>query len=110
MEHIDYPSLKFMGYGIWLGITISILDIGEDIHILNVYVPYQNRIHLWDTLFNKSFLKYHLVILGGDLNFSLGLYEFLGMHERDNPLAGYLISNPPCSEKPGETIGWGRTE
>jgi hypothetical protein len=44
----------------------------------------------WDTLFNKSFLKGQQVILGGDLNFSLGLSEVWGAHARADPLAGYF--------------------
>jgi hypothetical protein len=64
--------------------------IGEELHIINVYGPYKNRGPLWDTIFNKSFLKYQSVILGGDLNFSLGLSEVWGMHAREDPLAGYF--------------------
>jgi exonuclease III len=73
-----------------LGITILVPELGEEFHILNIYGPYQNRGPFWDTLFNKSFLKDHLVILGGDLNFSLGQSEVWGLHARTDPLAGYF--------------------
>jgi hypothetical protein len=77
-----------MDYG--LGITVLVPELREYLHILNVYGPYQNIKPFWDNLFNKSFLKDHLVILGGDLNFSLGPSEVWGLHARADPLADYF--------------------
>lgn len=55
-----------------LGISISVPELEEVFQILNIYGPYQNRVLFWDNLLNKSFMKGSSVIIGGDLNFSLG--------------------------------------
>ena len=43
--------------------------------ILNIYGPYLNRVPFWNDLLSKSFISNRKVILGGDLNFSLGCAE-----------------------------------
>jgi hypothetical protein len=40
--------------------------------ILNVYGPHTDMILFWNSLFNKELLKSENLIIGGDLNFSLG--------------------------------------
>ena len=58
--------------------------------IFNVYGPYLNRIPFWDKLFNKSLLREDRVIIGGDLNFSLGQTEVWGPHACVDLLMNYF--------------------
>jgi len=46
--------------------------IEKVIRIINVYGPNTKQISFWENLLGKDLLKKYLLILGGDLNFSLG--------------------------------------
>jgi exonuclease III len=78
------------GFDSGLGITVTSKELEESLHIVNIYGPCHNRGSYWDTLFSKSFLKEKLLILGGDLNFSLGFKEVWGTHARSDPLSSYF--------------------
>jgi hypothetical protein len=72
-----------------LGITVLTPELKDVIHILNIYGPYQNKKPFWDSLLSKSFFK-ELLILGGDLNLSLGPSEVWGDSARPDPLADFF--------------------
>jgi exonuclease III len=78
------------GFESGLGITILSTELEDFLHIINIYGPCQNRGPYWDNIFTKSFLKEQQVLLGGDLNFSLGFSEVWGTHARADPLTGYF--------------------
>ena len=48
------------------------------------------RIPFWDSLLGNPLLKGDSVILGGDLNFSLGQSEVWGSHAQTDLLIGYF--------------------
>ena len=58
--------------------------------VFNIYGPYLNCIHFWDNLFNNYVLRGDLVIIGGDLNFSLGQTEVWGPNARPDLLTEYF--------------------
>jgi len=74
-----------------IGCTLSSLGLGEEITLLNIYGPYQDRIPFWENLFSKACLKDSSVIIGGDLNFSLGQSEVWGPQARADPQADFFI-------------------
>jgi hypothetical protein len=61
-----------------LGIDIFVEGLGKEFRILNVYGPYLDRTPFWETLLSLKILKVENLILGGDLNFSLGEAEVWG--------------------------------
>jgi len=61
----------------------------ETVHLLNIYGPYLNKKPFWETLIKKLFFN-ELLILGGDLNLSLGPSEVWGDGVRPDPLADYF--------------------
>jgi len=61
-----------------LGISMSMLELGEVFQILNIYGPYHNRFMFWDNLLNKSFMKDSLVIFRRRFKFLLGTIRILG--------------------------------
>jgi hypothetical protein len=69
-----------------LGVDIFLEGLGLELRLLNVYGPYSDRITFWDTLFKKNLLKEKPLILGGDLNLSLGNVEVWGPSARPDPL------------------------
>jgi exonuclease III len=73
----NIQSINSWGLESGLGISVLAPNLKDVIHILNIYGPYQNMKPFWDSLLTKSFFK-ELLILGGDLNLSLGPLEVLG--------------------------------
>ena len=63
-----------------LGMTFKALELVDTFTIFNVYGPYLNRIPFWDNLFSNSLMRGDMVIVVGDLNFSLGQDEVWGAH------------------------------
>lgn len=55
-----------------LGLELFPIEIGCNFIALDIYGPCSNRKVFWDTLFAKEVLKMDFVIVGGDLNFSIG--------------------------------------
>lgn len=49
---------------------------------VNIYVMYEKRELFWNNLLSKHFLEKNNIIMGGDLNFSLGKYEIWGPTDR----------------------------
>eukprot|EP00253_Pinus_taeda_P033452 PITA_33452 len=61
------------------------------ISIVNIYGPCQGREIFWNDLMAKSLLKSSLLIVGGDLNFSLGRAEAWGPSSREDPLSDFFL-------------------
>ena len=63
-----------------LGVELFCADLGISLTVINVYGPYNNRAQFWDSLFQNPLVNGDSVVLGGDLNFSLGHNEVWGPH------------------------------
>ena len=74
-----------------LGISIKALDLVDTFDVINIYGPYLNRIPFWDTIINHSRFGGENLIIGEDLNFSLGREEVWGPHARPNLLLINLL-------------------
>jgi hypothetical protein len=61
-----------------LGGDFLLKGIGKEFRIINVYGPHTDHNTFWVNLFSKDLLNSDLLILGGDLNFSLGEAESWG--------------------------------
>ena len=60
------------------------------LNLLNVYGPYKDRQSFWDHISMLRLLNLENLILGGDLNFTLGPSEVWGGRQADDPLCYYL--------------------
>jgi hypothetical protein len=58
---------------------------------LNIYGPYANRKVFWDKLLPSPLLSFENIILGGDLNLTLGACEIWGSIAQADPLYEYFI-------------------
>jgi len=67
----------FGGRG-FIGLDISSHLVERDIRIINVYGPCADRANYWRFLFESELFQADNIILGGDLNFSLGFSESWG--------------------------------
>jgi hypothetical protein len=74
-----------------LAIVLHSQELGKEITILNLYGPYDERVLFWDKLFNMEFWNLQDIILGGDLNFSVGRVEVWGQVAKVDPLSDYFI-------------------
>jgi len=58
--------------------------------LINIYGPYAESKHYWDSLALCPWLSQLGVIVGGDLNFSLGVTKFWSPHSILDPLTDYF--------------------
>jgi hypothetical protein len=54
------------------------MDLGKEIALSNVYGPYVDSIEYWDKFFHMGCLHIRLVVVRGDLNFTLGASQVWG--------------------------------
>ena len=62
--------------------------------VVNIYGPFIEREVFWITLLGLDGLKCNNLILGGDLNFSMGLSEIWGIRARLDPLSNFFTKWP----------------
>jgi hypothetical protein len=79
------------GFEYGLGVNVCSEDLGMELLVINFYGPYQDQALFWESLLNKSFMNFESLILGGDLNFSVGVIEVWGPKPRIDPLLDFLI-------------------
>ena len=58
-----------------LGMSFKAMELVDIYNVVNIYDPYLDRIPFWEKLFNNSLMRGEVLIIGGDLNFSLGQAE-----------------------------------
>ena len=101
--------MNVWGMELVMSMTFRALEHVDIFCVINIYGPYLNRIPLWDTIFNNSLLRGDMMIIGGDLNFSLGQAEVWGPHAHSDLLTEYFTRNlvernwldvEPCVLKP----------
>ena len=66
------------------GLCVSLfsIELNMDLCFVNIYGPYVERERFWINILDLDCLKCEKLILGGDLNYSLGLSEIWGARER----------------------------
>lgn len=79
-----------MGGPCILGMDIFSSELGLNFRIINVYAPYHNRVEFWNHLLQLSLMNSNNLILGGDLNFTIGHEESWGHHTQLDPLSDYM--------------------
>ena len=70
-----------------LGVQISWAEANLNLNIVNIYGPYNNRVEFWDSFKNSDISRKENLIIGGDLNFTLGANKIWGPKVRTDPLA-----------------------
>jgi hypothetical protein len=65
-------------------------ELGHALVLINIYGPYAERKRYWDSLALCPWLSQPGVIVGGDLNFSLGATEVWGPRSILDPLTDYF--------------------
>eukprot|EP00253_Pinus_taeda_P007705 PITA_07705 len=65
-------------------------DFNFPLLFVNVYGPCRARVPFWNALLSKGLIKDKNLIIGGDLNFSLGIAEAWGPLVREDPLTDFF--------------------
>jgi len=73
------------GWG-FIGMDIFVGELGLPLKVINIYAPNQNRMAFWLNLLDNNLVTTSTII-GGDLNFSLGMEESWGHHAQLDPIS-----------------------
>lgn len=80
VKHIStWGGMGFIGMDIFVG------ELGLQLKVINIYAPNQNRLDFWHNLLEHNLVS-NTTIIGGDLNFSLGMEESWGHHAQIDPI------------------------
>jgi len=94
---IEWEKKSFTCTNSWafssgLGSSLFSLDLEKEITLLNIYGPYMERLEYWDTIFSSEWFQKGLVIVWGDLNFTLGALEVWGLATQVDCMSSYFIN------------------
>lgn len=67
--------------------------LGMGLHIMNIYGPYHRQVKFWEDIMRSSFLQVDIIILGGDLNLSIGHERSWGNHAQINSHSDYFVQS-----------------
>ena len=79
-KNSSVKMINSWGTEVVLGIEVFAEELGISLNVVNVYGPYLNRAPFWDSLLQNPLVNGDRLMLGGDLNFSLGHNEVWGPH------------------------------
>jgi len=92
---IGFNPATIKALGSWggpgfLGFDLFSADLGTTLRVINIYGPCQQRESFWNNLLGLSILSVEHLIIGGDLNFSLGYGESWGASAQIDPLTAFM--------------------
>ena len=88
-----FHLLNAWGVGSCLCASLFSIELNLDICFANIYGPYNDIVVFWNNLMELECLKCEKLILGGDLNFSMGLSEIWGTRARLDSLSNFFIKS-----------------
>jgi len=71
----------------FIGIDAYVLSMKLDLRLINVYGPCLDREAYWNTLLDSVLFQQDNIILGGDLNFTMGFCESWGHAAQVDPFS-----------------------
>eukprot|EP00253_Pinus_taeda_P026707 PITA_26707 len=80
------------GQSRFMGIDIFSAELCKNLWIMNVYGPCHQREHFWHHFLNLLILASEHIIIGGDLNFSLGFSESWGSSAQVDAITGHMTN------------------
>jgi hypothetical protein len=87
-----FSLTNYWGFDLGLGVSHHSPKLGKEINYLNIYKPYMNHLEYWDHLFSRTWLRKGQVILGSDLNFTLGGSKFWGPMTQVDSCRSFFLS------------------
>eukprot|EP00253_Pinus_taeda_P031123 PITA_31123 len=74
----------------FMGLDLFSADLGTSLRVINIYGPCQQRENFWNHLLSLSIFTADNIIIGGDLNFSLGYSESWGSMAQVDTINRYM--------------------
>ena len=65
-----------------IGISLYFIELEMNLCCANIYVLYQKWDFFWNNMLSKDYIEKNNIIMGWELNFSLGKYEICGPADR----------------------------
>ena len=84
------------GSSFGLGAQLCWEEININLTVINIYGPYSNRSYFWDSFKKSGIIKERKLIIGGDLNFTLGAHEIQGPKAQTYPSSPYFTNLLMC--------------
>ena len=85
-----FHLLNAWGMGSGLCASLFSLELNLDVCLVNIYGPYINREVFWKNYLELDCMKCEKLILGRDLNFTMGLSEIWGFRARLDSLSDFF--------------------
>lgn len=76
-----------------LGANIYSSELDIELRIINIYGPCHNKEEYWSRLLNSHILQKDNLVLGGDLNFSIGFEKSWGHNAQRDIFSNFLEAN-----------------
>jgi len=89
----ECKCINIFGFEAGIGVKLFSQELGKALTVINIYGPYSNRESYWNELLGKAFFTEDQVIVGGDLNLTLGSAEIWGPRALPDLLADFFISS-----------------
>lgn len=74
----------------FLGADLFSIELGLTLRFVNIYGPCQQRENYWRQLLRCNLFSLDHIIIGGDLNFSLGFSESWGSSAQIDPITEFM--------------------
>ena len=71
---------------------IYFTELGTEIRMINIYGPCHHWENFWEPLLSAKILQSDNIILGGDLNFSLGFRDSWRSAAQFDPITDYMTN------------------
>ena len=84
--------LSAWGFELGLIMVLDVPELGRTLIVLNMYQTYEDSVISGDSLFAKYIMSCDSLIMGGDLNFSIGEAKIQGDKARVDLLINYFFS------------------
>ena len=75
-----------------LAVELFSSEFNRSLLSLNIYGPCLERERFWSAIFRSSWIAHPFLIIGGDLNFSLGEAESWGATAKADPLSEFFLN------------------
>ena len=94
-----------------IGAEVITRELDLPISLINVYGPCLHKETFWDSLLSCTLLQQNNIVLGDDMNFSIGISESWGPQAIPDPLSDYFANQLELAglldiEMPKKTPTW----
>jgi hypothetical protein len=87
---LDFMALTSSTFKTSISVKLKHKNLDFSFSVINIYGPYSDRVSFWEELKLAGVFSDPLLIVGGDLNFTLSLREIWGPNPREDRQRGFF--------------------